>query len=134
MSSEDIEYLPVKDQIGLYMTIDEFTERMLALGYKRSESNSHENGQAVFYKRSTAVHDCICNEKQPQLVVKIFDTTIHGHRLNSAEIELVAENPVGWVNFKFYSILPTEFFDKREQMELELMKAWDATFIPIKND
>ena len=105
-------------------------EQLEALGFKfeQNQFSSPENElNWLAYRRIATEHrHCECNEKSLQLVVHPFKMQIHGISHESCEVEIVGEVDGLWYKFQTYSMKPEEFLSRLNEIECNLIRAWDS--------
>lgn len=109
--------------------MESFKTSLLDLGFK-IESDQFHNIMNMYnwigYRRIVTDHrHCECNDKKLQLSVKPFSTTIHGNEYESCEVEVVGEYNGIWYKVMAYSMSPSEFLNRINEIEHNLIMAWE---------
>lgn len=111
------------------MNIKDF---LISNGYKISEESSamkmkEDCKWVAFYKLKTD-NLCLCNDREPQVVIYHIEGSIGWHHFSYYNIEVVNENKLGWVKLEYYGIDEEQLMHNLKKYEDALTLAWDSNF------
>lgn len=110
------------------MTLDQIKSAFSERGFKFWADSLDQYKPGSFYKQVETKRQCAANDKD-QITVTVYDRkSLHlsGHRW-SFEVKIVGELPSGvWAACKIYSLDETNIFERLQQAEAALIRAWEA--------
>ena len=112
------------------MTLLELQQQLIAIGFNISSNpfaKDLNDCTWYAYRRSKIpARECECNEKKfMQIVLKPLKFSMHGHDVESVEIEIVGQYD-NWYNLNAYGISFEEVIEKLPKIEASLVAAWNA--------
>ena len=119
------------------MTFEELKTKMESLGFKYQPMSSNDSDSVVgaFFRRIPEVkRECLTNEGKLQLAVELYDRARY-ERIRAPdfpnrygfEVTLSGEYATDlWTNLRVYGLQPEVFFEKHNDIERALVRAWEA--------
>jgi hypothetical protein len=112
---------------------EEFKTQLEQLGFRTEQNQFADPSNMLqwlaYRKVDTIPHRlCDCNEKCLQLVIKPYLIKIPNSDswYDSCEVEIVGEHNQLWYKFMVYSIKHTELIERLDQIEQDLIGAWES--------
>ena len=72
--------------------------------------------------------ECLCNDAPPQIGVYFYSVELQGRTHKSYRVEVVQENDLGWINFKYYGVNEDHLIENFDKIERSLIKAWESSW------
>lgn len=72
--------------------------------------------------------ECLTNDKPPQIGVYCYSVEINKNLHESYKVEVVQENNLGWVDFKYYGLSEEFIIENFDLIEESLIRAWEASW------
>ena len=72
--------------------------------------------------------ECLCNDTPPQIGVYFYSIELQGVIHKSYQVEVVQENDIGWINFKYYGVDEENLIKNFDKIERSLIRAWEASW------
>ena len=72
--------------------------------------------------------ECLCNDTPPQIGVYFYSIELQGVIHKSYQVEIVQENDLGWIDFKYYGVDEEHLIKNFDKIERSLIKAWEASW------
>ena len=72
--------------------------------------------------------ECLCNDTSPQIGVYFYSIELQGRTHKSYQVEVVQENDLGWIDFKYYGIDEEHLIENFDKIERSLIRAWEASW------
>ena len=113
------------------MNIKEYLVKEQGFNPYNSEGNQLYSGCTWSMFRRTKVEtskECLCNDAPPQIGVYFYSIELQGRTHKSYKVEVVQENDLGWINFKYYGIDEEHLIKNFDEIERSLIRAWEASW------
>ncbi len=108
------------------MTLDEMKELLRSDGWKIYQKSNLKNEKWYACKQFDSIHWCESNHKRPQFVLWAYENSYAGEKYHSCKVDVTGEADGAWFELSAYSMLPAEFWNRRQYIMGQLKAAWEA--------